>query len=54
VLEIVPPLEEKASGHWAACIKQPPTTVSWELQRAGGGTNPPEFFLPRSALHRSA
>jgi oligopeptide/dipeptide ABC transporter ATP-binding protein len=52
--KIVPPLEEKTSGHWAACIKQPPTTVSWELQRAAGGTNPPEFFLPRSALHRSA
>ena len=52
--KIVPPLEEKAPGHWAACIKQPPTTVSWELQRAGGGTNPPEFFLPRAALHRSA
>ena len=28
--EIVPPLEEKAPGHWAACIKQPPTTVSWD------------------------
>ena len=52
--KIVPPLEEKAPGHWAACIKQPPTTVSWELQRAVGGTNPPEFFLPRAALHRSA
>jgi oligopeptide/dipeptide ABC transporter ATP-binding protein len=49
---IVPPLEEKAAGHWAACIKQPPTTVSWEQQQAAGGTNPPEFFLPRAALHR--
>ena len=49
---IVPPLEEKASGHWAACIKQPPTTISWETQRAAGGSNPPEFFLPRAALHR--
>jgi oligopeptide/dipeptide ABC transporter ATP-binding protein len=49
---IVPPLEEKAPGHWAACIKQPPTTVSWEQQHAAGGTNPPEFFLPRAALHR--
>ena len=52
--KIVPPLEEKAPDHWAACIKQPPTTVSWEQQRAAGGTNPPEFFLPRAALHRSA
>ena len=51
---IVPPLEEKAPGHWAACMKQPPTSVSWEAQRASGGSNPPEFFLPRSALHRSA
>jgi oligopeptide/dipeptide ABC transporter ATP-binding protein len=50
---IVPPLEEKAPGHWAACIKQPPTTVAWESQQAAGGTNPPDFFLPRAALHRS-
>ena len=50
---IVPPLEEKAPGHWAACIKQPPTTVSWEVQKEAGGTNPPDFFLPRAALHRS-
>jgi len=52
--KIVPPLEEKAPGHWAACIKQPPTAVSWEDQRAAGATNQPEFFLPRAALHRSA
>ncbi|HEY2855506.1 MAG TPA: ABC transporter ATP-binding protein [Gemmatimonadaceae bacterium] len=43
---IVPPLEEKAPGHWAACIKQPPTTVSWEQQQARGGTKPPERHLP--------
>ncbi|HKW46702.1 MAG TPA: ABC transporter ATP-binding protein [Gemmatimonadaceae bacterium] len=43
---IVPPLEEKAPGHWAACIKQPPTTVSWEQQHASGGTKPPERYLP--------
>ena len=49
---IVPPLEEKATGHWAACIKQPPTVVSWDQQRAAGATKPPEFFLPRAALHR--
>jgi oligopeptide/dipeptide ABC transporter ATP-binding protein len=51
---IVPPLEEKSAGHWAACIKQPPSTVSWEQQQAAGGTEQPEFFLPRAALHRSA
>ena len=51
---IVPPLEEKSANHWAACIKQTPTTVSWEHQRAAGGTKEPEFFLPRAALHRSA
>ena len=51
---IVPPLEEKRPGHWAACIKQPPTSVSWDAQQAAGGTSPPEFFLPRAALHRGA
>ena len=34
---IVPSLEEKMPGHWVACLKQ----------------NPPDFFLPRAALHRS-
>ena len=43
---IVPPLEEKAPRHWAACIKQPPTTVSWEQQQASGGTKSPERYLP--------
>jgi oligopeptide/dipeptide ABC transporter ATP-binding protein len=43
---IVPPLEEKAPTHWAACIKQPPTVVSWEQQQASGGTKPPERYLP--------
>ena len=44
--EIVPPLEEKAPGHFAACIKQPPTRVEWKVQQAAGGTKPPERFLP--------
>jgi len=44
--EIVPPLEEKAPGHWAACIKQPPTGVVWAVQQAAGGTKPPERYLP--------
>ncbi len=40
---IVPPLEEKAPGHFAACIKQPPTSVSWDAQQAAGGTKPPSL-----------
>ncbi|HEX6251684.1 MAG TPA: ABC transporter ATP-binding protein [Gemmatimonadaceae bacterium] len=43
---IVPPLEEKAPGHFAACIKQPPTQVSWEQQREAGGEHPPDRYLP--------
>ena len=43
---IVPPLEEKATGHYAACIKQPPTTVTWEQQQQAGGVNPPARYLP--------
>ena len=43
---IVPPLEEKAPGHWVACIKQPPTNVSWADQQAAGGTRKPERHLP--------
>ncbi|HWJ22952.1 MAG TPA: oligopeptide/dipeptide ABC transporter ATP-binding protein, partial [Gemmatimonadaceae bacterium] len=43
---IVPPLEEKAAGHWTACIKQLPTRVSWEEQQAAGATKRPERYLP--------
>ena len=43
---VVPPLEEKAAGHWVACIKQPPTRVGWDAQQAAGGTRPPERYLP--------
>jgi oligopeptide/dipeptide ABC transporter ATP-binding protein len=43
---IVPPLEEKAPGHWAACIKQTPTGVAWEEQQAQGATRRPERYLP--------
>ena len=43
---IVPPLEEKAPGHWVACIKQTPTQVGWDVQRAAGGTKPAERYLP--------
>ena len=48
---IVPPLEEKAPGHLAACIKQTPTSVTWEVQRAAGATRPPERYLPVIASH---
>ena len=48
---IVPPLEEKTPGHFAACIKQSPTTVSWEQQKNAGGVNPPERYLPLAAVH---
>jgi oligopeptide/dipeptide ABC transporter ATP-binding protein len=43
---IVPPLEEKAPGHWVACIKQPPTGVDWAQQQAAGGTKQPDRYLP--------
>jgi oligopeptide/dipeptide ABC transporter ATP-binding protein len=43
---IDPPLEEKAPGHWAACIKQVPTAVDWATQQAVGATRPPERYLP--------
>jgi len=52
----VPPLEQKgelsASGqserttHLVACIKQPPTAISWEEQRAAGGTKAPVLYVP--------
>jgi peptide/nickel transport system ATP-binding protein len=45
---IVPPLEEKAPRRHAACIKQPPTTVSWDEQQKAGGTHPPERYVPIS------
>jgi oligopeptide/dipeptide ABC transporter ATP-binding protein len=48
---IVPPLEEKAPGHFAACIKQPPTIVTWEAQKQAGGVHPPERYLPLAAVH---
>nr|MDP9179003.1 hypothetical protein [Gemmatimonadota bacterium] len=43
---INPPLEEKAQGHFVACIKQPPTAISWDDQLKAGGTNPPEPYFP--------
>ena len=51
---LVPPLEEKAPGHRAACIKQPPTGVAWAQQQSAGGTLPPERYLPVAALQHGA
>jgi oligopeptide/dipeptide ABC transporter ATP-binding protein len=47
---LVPPLEEKGTLHWAACIKQPPTQTSWEMQQRAGATRPPVRHLPLAAL----
>jgi len=47
---IVPPLEIKAPEHVVACIKQPPTQVSWESQQTAGATNQPERYSPQAAL----
>ena len=47
---IVPPLEEKSPGHYVACIKQPPTSISWEQQQSAGATQPPEKYSPKLAL----
>ncbi|GAC1647754.1 MAG: dipeptide ABC transporter ATP-binding protein [Gemmatimonadaceae bacterium] len=47
---IVPPLEEKSSGHYVACIKQPPTGVTWEQQQIAGATRRPERYVPVAAL----
>ncbi|HEX8726287.1 MAG TPA: oligopeptide/dipeptide ABC transporter ATP-binding protein [Gemmatimonadaceae bacterium] len=44
--KIVPPLEEKAPGHFAACIKQQPTVVDWAQQQDAGATHPPGRYLP--------
>jgi oligopeptide/dipeptide ABC transporter ATP-binding protein len=48
---ITPPFEEKEPGHWVACIKQTPTSVSWTDQQAAGATLEPERFIPQAALH---
>src|SRR5687767_12626450 len=50
---IVPPLETKAEGHLAACIKQLPTRISWEEQLAAGATRPPERYVPIALATRS-
>ncbi|HJU70096.1 MAG TPA: oligopeptide/dipeptide ABC transporter ATP-binding protein [Gemmatimonadaceae bacterium] len=50
---IVPPLETKAEGHLVACIKQPPTRIGWEEQRAVGATKPPERYVPLALATRS-
>jgi oligopeptide/dipeptide ABC transporter ATP-binding protein len=50
---IKPPLETKADGHLVACIKQPPTRVSWEEQQAAGATHAPERYVPVALATRS-
>jgi oligopeptide/dipeptide ABC transporter ATP-binding protein len=49
---IVPRLEPKGTGdgHVAACIKQPPTAVTWPDQERAGATREPQHYLPASAL----
>ncbi len=54
--KIVPPLEPKGrmsesshgtdGAHLVACIKQPPTRVSWDEQRAAGATHEPRLHQP--------
>jgi oligopeptide/dipeptide ABC transporter ATP-binding protein len=44
--KINPPLEEKAPQHLAACIKQPPSVITWQEQVEAGGVNPPEKYFP--------
>ena len=51
---IVPPLEEKAPGHFVACIKQTPTTVAWDVQQQHGATKPPERYIPAAAVSAAA
>jgi hypothetical protein len=58
---IVPPLELKgevstsrqstAAPHLVACIKQPPTGISWEEQRAAGATKEPVLYAPVLPAH---
>ncbi len=47
---IVPPLEEKAPGHFVACIKQPPTQIPWDTQVGNGATLQPERYVPRASV----
>jgi oligopeptide/dipeptide ABC transporter ATP-binding protein len=47
---IVPPLELKEPDHWAACIKQLPTRITWTEQQAAGATKPPERIVPVRAI----
>ena len=50
---IRPPLEAKAEGHFAACIKQPPTRISWGEQQAAGATCAPERYVPSALATRT-
>jgi oligopeptide/dipeptide ABC transporter ATP-binding protein len=50
---IRPPLETKAEHHLVACIKQQPTRISWEEQKAAGATHAPERYVPLALAMRS-
>ena len=50
---IRPPLESKAEGHFVACIKQPPTRISWAEQQAAGATRAPERYVPLALATRT-
>jgi oligopeptide/dipeptide ABC transporter ATP-binding protein len=50
---IKPPLEPKGDGHLVACIKQPPTRISWDEQREAGATRPPERYVPLALAARA-
>jgi oligopeptide/dipeptide ABC transporter ATP-binding protein len=50
---IRPPLETKAESHLVACIKQPPTRISWEEQQAAGATRAPDRYVPLALALRS-
>jgi oligopeptide/dipeptide ABC transporter ATP-binding protein len=49
---IKPPLEVKGDRHLVACIKQPPTRISWDEQRAAGATRSPERYVPLALATR--
>jgi oligopeptide/dipeptide ABC transporter ATP-binding protein len=49
---IEPPLEVKGDRHLVACIKQPPTRISWDEQRAAGATRSPERYVPLALAAR--
>ena len=49
---ITPPLEPKGDRHLVACIKQLPTRLGWDEQKAAGATRPPERYVPLALAAR--